>query len=344
MKILFQSYNTCCQNTSGGVQVRIRKIRSFLLERGYQVDYFSPFETKIGDYDILHIFKLTNECLDLIKCARLSGVKVVLSSIVGLDGGYKIDIYRLLEKFPFNTFFHNMFESIRLCDHIIVETYKEKEFLFKHYGANKSKISILPNGIDSRPLATPIIYKYIGGEKKYILQVGRFDSNKNQLNVIRALKSTNIPVVFVGGAPQGSERKYYDLCVEEAKENNNFHFLGWQSADSELLNSAFHYAHALILPSYFETFGLVVLEAAEKNLFICMSNTLPILDYNVFDPELCFSPNNLNEIKSVVDRVMVREQLKDKYNDLIRNTFSWKKIIDEHIYIYKSLIDVKTND
>ena len=344
MKILFQSYNTCCQNTSGGVQVRIRKIRNLMVERGYQVDYFSPFETKVSDYDVLHIFKLTNECLDLIRCAKLSGVKVVLSSIVGLDGRYKIDIYRLLERLPFNTFFHNMFESIKLCDHIIVETYKEKEFLLKHYGSKKSKISIIPNGIDSRTYATPIIYERIGGKKKYILQVGRFDSNKNQLNVIRALKTTNIPIVFVGGAPQGSERKYYNICLEEAKGYDNFYFLGWQNADSELLNSAFQYAHALILPSYFETFGLVVLEAAEKNLFICMSNTLPILDYNVFDPELCFSPNNLDEIKSVVDRVMTREQSVDKYNNLIRNTFSWKKIIDNHIAIYKLLIDVETDD
>ena len=54
MKVLFQAYNTCCQTESGGVQVRVRKIKQLLENRGIYVDFFSPFSTKIKDYDVLH--------------------------------------------------------------------------------------------------------------------------------------------------------------------------------------------------------------------------------------------------------------------------------------------------
>ena len=336
MKVLFQAYNTCCQNASGGVQVRIKKIRDLLIDRGCQVDYYSPFESKVENYDVLHIFKLTIECLDLILCAKSLGVKVILSSIVGLDGGLKLDIYRLLEKLPFNTYYHNFFESIKLCDHIIVETNREKKFLMKHYRVDEKRISVTPNGVDLRPVAKPEIFKYIGGVKKYILQVGRFDSNKNQINVIKALKHTDIPVVFIGGAPNSGEQHYYNICRNEAKNSSNFFFLGWQASNSELLNSAYQYAQALILPSYFETFGLVALEAAEKNIMLCMSNTLPILEYNVFDPSLCFSPNSLDEIKTAVTKAMKMDKFDNSYNKLIVKTFSWERIIDEYLMIYEN--------
>ena len=94
MKILFQAYNTCCQNTSGGVQNRLRKIHDLLVERGYQVDYFNPFETRLEDYDILHVFSLNIESYALMQVAKQKGLKIVLSSIVNTINGRKIDFLR----------------------------------------------------------------------------------------------------------------------------------------------------------------------------------------------------------------------------------------------------------
>lgn len=67
-----------------------------------------------------------------------------------------------------------------------------------------------------------------------------------------------------------------------------------------------------------------------------MSNTLPILEYNVFDPSLCFSPNSLDEIKTAVTKAMKMDKLDNSYNKLIVKTFSWKRIIDEYLMIYEN--------
>lgn len=37
-----------------------------------------------------------------------------------------------------------------------------------------------------------IIYKVMGKKCDYVLVVGRFDKNKNQLNVVRAFKNTDM--------------------------------------------------------------------------------------------------------------------------------------------------------
>ena len=192
MKILIESYNTCTQNKSGGVQVRINKIADLLIKRNITVDFFNKFSTKVVDYDILHVFMLNNEDYALIKYAKSHGVKVVISTIVPLINGWKIDMYRRCGNLPVPTTYKMLMQSLQLADLLIVETQAEKDFIVKHYKIQKSKICIIPNGIDKYEGVYRDIYNYIDEGKKYILQVGRFDKNKNQLNVIKAMKNENI--------------------------------------------------------------------------------------------------------------------------------------------------------
>ena len=99
MKVVITGYNTCCLNTAGGVQTRIRQIYSRLaLKKDVSVEYFCPMTTKLDDCDILHLFKLEIEYVRLIYCAKKKGVKVVLSSIVPLSKGWKVDLKRILFK------------------------------------------------------------------------------------------------------------------------------------------------------------------------------------------------------------------------------------------------------
>ena len=91
MKILIDSYSTCMQNDSGGVQIRIKKIMELLKEKNIIVDYFNKFSTKLTDYDILHIFSLNIENYTLIKYAKEIGLKVIISTVIPIKYGMKID-------------------------------------------------------------------------------------------------------------------------------------------------------------------------------------------------------------------------------------------------------------
>lgn len=334
MKILLHGYNTCCQNQAGGVQTRIRKIHDLLKQRDLEVDYFSPFEIDLRNYDVLHVFRLDYETRGLIRCAKRLGLKVVLSSIVSISDGRKLKLLKILNKFGVPTLYKYSLEILGMVDVVIVESYRELEYIQKYYGISQDKIKIVPNGIDVPNPAGEEIYQQIG-KKDYILQVGRFDANKNQLNVIRAVKNTNINVVFIGGADETESSNYFEKCKLEAEGCDNITFLGWLPHNNPIFTSALQHAHALILPSYFETFGLVALEGAIYGAEVCLSNTLPLNDFNIFDKDLTFSPYSPKEIKNVLDDVFKRPRNKE-LKEKVACSFSWDKIIDMHIDIYNN--------
>lgn len=332
MKILLSSYNTCCQNKAGGVQTRIRKIYELLKLRGIQVDYFSAFDSDLRNYDVLHVFMLDYETRGLIKCAKRLGLKVILSSIVSISERRKLRILRFLTRLGIPTLYKYNREILNNVDAIIVESQKESEYIQECYNIEASKLFVIPNGIHKSDAKGEGILSIVPN-KKFILQVGRFDQNKNQLNVIRAVKGTDINVVFIGGADETLSSEYFNKCKEEAKGFDNITFLGWLPQDSPLFISALRNAHALILPSFFETFGLVALEGAINGAHVCLSNTLPINDYNIFDKSLTFSPSSVSDIHNVLIDVIKRSRSND-VQAKVEEFFSWDRIIDKHLEIY----------
>lgn len=335
MKILIDSYSTCTQNKSGGVQVRINKIVDLLKKENITVDFFDKFKTNISEYDIIHIFMLNPENYNLIKYAKKLNKKVVISTIIPLINGWKIDFYRLINHLPIATTYKFLFESLRIADLLIVETEAEKKFIHKHYKITNDKINVIPNGIDYTLKNNNKIYDYIDKSKKYVLQVGRFDANKNQLNVIKALNDQNIDVIFIGG-PQFNNSKYYEQCKKIAK--NNIHFLGWVESESELLTSAYHNAELVIVPSYYETFGLVLLEAISAKKKISFSKTLPIKDYHFVDDEYLFDPKSINDIRNTVLKISELKGINYNYENAIK-IFSWDEIVKKHIILYKEIVN-----
>lgn len=339
MRVLLHAYNTCCQTESGGVQVRIRKIKSLLEAAGLEVDFFSPYETRVKDYDVLHVFGLHAETERLISCAKTLGLKVVLSSIVNITPMRAMSIRNTLVMKKFlnvlgvYTLESSMYSAINNCDIIIAETNAEARFIHKYYKIPCHRIKVLPNGIDDIAPTSMNITEITGFSGKYVLQVGRIDENKNLLNTIKAITGTDIKLIVVGGPFAASKSKYYEVCRKTAERNTNILFLGWLKSGSEELNTVYQNAHVLVVPSYQETFGLVSVEGAMAGAHVCMSNTLPILEYGVFDYRLTFNPNSPKEIRHALELALSLPKdlaVKNKAKDC----FSWDKIIKEHIKIY----------
>lgn len=342
MKILFHAYNTCCQTQSGGVQVRIRKIKSLLEERGIQVDFFNPYTTDIRDYDVVHVFMLTLESEPFISCAKTLGKKVVLSSIVNLDkynsAKRNHKILPVLCRLGLRPTDSVLYQAIHKCDRIIAETPAESRHLQKCFEIPNNKITLIPNGCDEVAKASDAIFDLIANRKKYVVQVGRIDPNKNLMNVIKAVRGADYNLVVIGGEYAGNKSNYIEKCKKEAEGLDNVFFLGWLPAASAELASAYSNAQALILPSYQETFGLVAIEAAAYGTHVCLSNTLPILEYDVFDKNLSFNPNNPTEIRKVLDKVMVTPQNMERTQKII-DFFNWDRLIDLHIDLYKQCLN-----
>ena len=337
MKVVITGYNTCCLNHSGGVKNRVKEIYEHLSKcNELQVEYFRPMETEFENVDILHLFKLEPEYFNLVRKAKKSGIKIVLSSIVPLYDGWKIDIYRrFINRLPILTVYKMSFSILSLIDKLIVETQTEADFILKHYRVDKNKIEVIPNGIDIYTYDGMDIFERIGNVSDYVLHVGLFHENKNQLRLIKALKGTGIDVVFIGGEENG-DSTYFDKCKSLAANDKHFHFLGWSDRGSNLLKSAYKHARVFAFPSFQETFGMALIEGAAAGSNIVVSKTLPIHDFHVFDDALFVDPNDENSIRQGVLEAF-NTPLNTNLQKRVINFFSWESVIDKHIKLYSSL-------
>ena len=122
-----------------------------------------------------------------------------------------------------------------------------------------------------------------------------------------------------------------------AKGKNNFHFIGWVDNSSLLLKSAYSNAKVFLFPSYHETFGLVLLEAAVAGANLVVSKSLPILDFPSMNVCTRIHPNNVDDIRNKVMNAFVKDKDVNQKNRTLKE-FSWKEVVNKHVDLYKGLL------
>ena len=154
------------------------------------------------------------------------------------------------------------------CHRIIASTDKEKRALISHYGASSQKIGVVPCGVNLEHFK--IIGKaqarhYLGLDSdKIILFVGRIDPLKGVDNLIKVLPYLrHIPklkLMIIGGG-EHSQREIEQLqrLAHNLEVQNSVAFLGL--IKHEQLPYFYNAADVCVVPSHYESFGLVALES-----------------------------------------------------------------------------------
>ncbi|MFH0939084.1 MAG: glycosyltransferase, partial [Planctomycetota bacterium] len=169
--------------------------------------------------------------------------------------------------YPFHLLLPNSEAEVTLC---------RKSFALRP-GAS---VQAVPNGIDLPPeqqsFGEPVA--------DYVLYPGVFAPRKNQLGFIKALRSTDLPVVFMGGPLEQSEcRAYYAECQKEAP--SHWRFLGRLSHGSSEFYRTMAGARVVCLASSCETPGLAALEAAAMGARAAITSEGGAREYFSFDAE-----------------------------------------------------------
>lgn len=338
MNILIDSYNTVCQNGSGGIQVRIKNvIKHSKCIPNLTYHLYNKWEDYYKDFDILHIFKANIENYHSILYAKSIGIPVVLSSVIPLEKRINIIVNIFISYFfPIQTGYSIIYKSLRLADAVISQTEREASFIHRYYFIRKSKIHVIPNGVTThKPSNYSQIYSRLRISNDYIMQVGRFDKNKNQLSVIKAMKNTGVPVVFIGG-PDPNDQLYYDQCVNEATPN--MYFMGWINNEDPLMASAYVNAKVVILPSHKEIFGNSLIEGAAAGANLVATRELPIAEWGLEDYCDTINPNNINDIRKKLLSAFTKSK-NSTLPKLISKKFSWEKVMSDHYNLYKHIIN-----
>ncbi len=170
-------------------------------------------------------------------------------------------------------------DVMKAADRIIAATEAERAQLEMLYGVNHLKISIIPPGVDTRhfyPIPQDEAKEAIGirADDRMALYVGRIEPLKGIDTLVRAMAHVKKNCVtftcpdylaVIGGDPDASEedmsaemRRLQSLCQELGLDEMVL-FLGKRGQNT--LPYYYSAAEVLVMPSHYESFGMVALEA-----------------------------------------------------------------------------------
>lgn len=192
------------------------------------------------------------------------------------------------------------------------------------------------------------LYHKIEKKEKYskmydLIFVGRFHAQKGIFDIIKIINNIknvmpNINIVVLGGGNKSYEKQF----IASIKRNNlerNIIYKGFVSDDYEK-NKYLQESKIFLMPSYYESYGLVILEAFHFGLPV-ISYDLPI--YSMFNENLI--KVKIGDVNGMSNTIIEYLNDKTKYNFLSGNVFefskrfSWTKTGDEfNNFIQKELI------
>ena len=249
------------------------------------------------------------------------------------------------------------------ADCIISTSPYEREYLEKHYSAKPEKIRVVPCGVDLirfHPIDRALARKKIGApvDSKIILYTGRVEWRKGigtlAIGVSKLFKHhpelrKNTWLYIVGGnlgrraEPEVRDeiRRLKDVCREYGIRDRVI-FTG--AVQQEKLHFYYSAANVTVIPSYYEPFGMVPLEAMAAKSPVIASDTGG-LPYSVRDGKsgILVPVRNPGAIANKIYDILTNRELADKLirggRDLVKSTFSWRIIAKQVAHAYERTME-----
>jgi D-inositol-3-phosphate glycosyltransferase len=157
----------------------------------------------------------------------------------------------------------------RKCDRILVATDRERGHLVQHYGACSETIGVVPCGVNLdlfRPLDKAAARQQLGfaQDESVVLFVGRFAPLKGIDKLLAAMAHLKhyqqLRLVIVGGDGNNApESQRLQGLSRELSIQDSVTFVG--RIEQSMLPPYYSAADVLVVPSHYESFGLVALES-----------------------------------------------------------------------------------
>lgn len=233
--------------------------------------------------------------------------------------------------------------SVKKAKKVLTISQSSKNDIIKYYKIPADKIKVVPMGLKELSMEknakNPSDY---GVSKKYILFVGTLQPRKNITKLIEAfsllpenLKNDYQLVVI------GKKGWLYDEILKAPEifgVENDVLFLDYVSDND--LPEFYKKAEVFVLPSLYEGFGLPVLEAMRYECPVVTSNVSSLPEAGG-DAAIYFDPNNSQDIKDKIEKVLTDRNLREKMiekGNIHYKKFTWEKSAKEVMDVIKESI------
>jgi glycosyltransferase involved in cell wall biosynthesis len=225
--------------------------------------------------------------------------------------------------------------AIKKAKSIIAVSESTKRDLIKFYKTNGDKVTIVYHGYGDKEQITQNI-KHMPLPEKYILFLSTLQPRKNLeglIDAFSALKKEN-PELSHKLVAVGKPGWKFESIVKKINQNKELVIYLNHVTDSDRF-AIMSKADCLVLPSFYEGFGMQILEAFEQRVPVATSNISSMPEV-AGDAAIYFDPNNINEIKEAINKVLqdksLSESLKLKGTQRLKE-FSWKKCAEETLKV-----------
>jgi len=212
--------------------------------------------------------------------------------------------------------------SCNNADKIIAISESTKKDIQKFYQIEDSKIEVIYQSchpIYYEPLdetLCKVTHKKHQLPKRYILSVGSIEARKNLGTLINALSlidsKIRLPLVVVGKG-----KKYKKECIKLAKKiglEKEIHWIKNLESVAEL-KCIYHKASAFIYPSFYEGFGLPVVEALLSETPVISSNCSSLPEAGG-PHSIYINPKNAEELKDAIESIILKKFDIDKMTSI----------------------------
>jgi D-inositol-3-phosphate glycosyltransferase len=248
-------------------------------------------------------------------------------------------------------------QLVKNADHLMVSNHREKVQMVWTYGVPAEKISVIPCGVDPSlfiPRNAEQSKAHLGlPDKRYILFVGRIDPVKGIDTLLRAIKRVkearnalqDVHLLIIGGdldrteAGQNSEINKLKRLTGSLEIKDMVTFLGAQRQDQ--LPYFYAAADMCILPSRYESFGMVALEAMACGTPVIASKVggLASLIQNEMSGLLIPEGDEVSLAEKIL-LLLTNTSFKDTLGGEARNRaleFSWPVVTQQVLSLYQNI-------
>lgn len=216
-----------------------------------------------------------------------------------------------------------------------------KKDLIKFYGDYDavSKTEVVYPGVDKEvfnternPSSIQRILNQYDITIPYILSVGTISKIKNSACILKAFynfkRKTGLPHILVLIGSMASEYSLEELLSDAGLDKEILRsvvFTGYES--DENLAHLYKQAALFILPSFYEGFGIPIIEAFACGIAVITSNTSACSEV-AGEASLTIDPNSVDELTDAIIRVVTDDTLREQLskNGITRSKeFSWGK-------------------
>lgn len=227
---------------------------------------------------------------------------------------------------------------LKYSDAIICPTYVYCDMIAKKYKVDYSKFSAIPCGINIHEFNYQKSKKLDKDSNMIcLLFVGRLAKQKNLPILLYAFKIlqreyNNIILNVIGDG----EEKDQLYKIIEIKKIKNVNLYGAVSKDKLL--EAYFSSDIFVLPSSYESFGIVLLEAMASGLPIVASNIPAVREVLDGCGILVYpTPENFaNALRLLVENPKLRNKLSKAGRRKVRE-YDWDRVVEKVLELYKSL-------